>query len=87
MQRHVVLLMAGLTLINMLMITLTSERQLVHCADTTKTHLTKLEHLDIHSLLLKLCQLVLGGGLVLDQLGMLMPELPLSCFQLMPVIC
>ena len=44
--------------------------------------LTKLEHLDIYSFLLQLCQLGLSGSLVLEQLHMLVPQLLLSQFQL-----
>ncbi len=42
-------------------------------------YLAELEHLDINGFLLQLGQLVLGGGLVLEQLYMLMLQLPLCC--------
>ncbi len=50
-------------------------------------YLAKLEHLDINGFLLQLGQLVLGGGLVLEQLHMLMLQLPLCCLQACPLLC
>ena len=50
-------------------------------------HLTKLEHLDINSLLLQVCQLGLCRSLVFHQLSVLVPELALCGFQLVPVCC
>ena len=49
--------------------------------------LAKLEHLDLYSLLLQLCQLLVGGGLVLEQLHMLMAQLALSRLQVCPLFC
>jgi len=50
-------------------------------------HLAKLEHLDINGFLLQLGQLVLSGSLVLEQLYMLMLQLPLCCLQTCPLLC
>ena len=50
-------------------------------------HLAKFEHLDINGFLLQLGQLVLGGGLVLEQLHMLVLQLPLCCLQACPLLC
>ena len=61
----------------------------MHAGDmqAQNVHLAKLEHLDINSFLLQLGQLVLGGGLVLQQLHMLMLQLPLCCLQACPLLC
>lgn len=56
-----------------------------HC--NWESHLTKLEHLDILGFLLELSQLGLGGGSVLQQLHMLMPQLALPRLQLCSLIC
>ena len=58
-----------------------------HCSVVVAADLPKLEHLDLHSLLLQLSQLLLSGGLVLHQLHMLMTQLALSRLQLCPLIC